>query len=84
MPDFYFLEGSRTQALYREGRLKALHFDDWGGPIVTWRLACEYCGEDFESSNSTRRYCSPSCKGFGQREKNRLRVAKHRSKNKDS
>jgi hypothetical protein len=55
-----------TEALNRRRR---------GGPHPVRRSVCEHCGEDFETRNPRRRYCSDGCRmaAFARRKRAAMR-----------
>src|SRR5262245_5677593 len=65
-----FLEGSRVQNLYSEGRLD--HMDMTGGePTAWWRIECSHCHTEFVTWDTRRQYCSDECRTEGKRTRKR-------------
>jgi hypothetical protein len=77
-PNYEWPAGGRIDQLMREGRLDRIQLTGYR-VHAWWRIACERCGVEFTTTQSSRRYCD-ECREPAAREHNRERQARHRAK----
>ena len=77
VPLYDYEPGGRIEELLADDRLYEIVF---GRQITaTWRIACDFCGDDFIAHHPGSRYCSDDHRVIAQRDKNRERTRRYRA-----
>ena len=82
-PTIYAPTGGRIGELVEAGRLARIEITGFGRVWAWWRIECDRCGQDFETRQPQRHYCSDECRSDAAREANRQRQRAYRQRKRD-